>query len=88
MHASFDVNASGNAQNIVFADEGRLKMLEGAVSDTLSKWSFPKPEWGTERDRFASTSIAPTLKLTALSWLNASFSYRVIKSISAGSYAT
>ncbi|MGB6855416.1 MAG: TonB family protein, partial [Terracidiphilus sp.] len=47
VNASFDINAGGNAQNIVFADEGRLKMLEGAVSDTLSKWSFPKPEWGT-----------------------------------------
>jgi TonB family protein len=45
VHARFDVTAEGKTQNIVF-DEARLKMLQGAVSEAISKWNFPQPAWG------------------------------------------
>ena len=46
VHARFDVTADGKAQNIVFDDESRPKMLQGAVSEAISKWNFPQPAWG------------------------------------------
>jgi TonB family protein len=46
VHARFDVTADGKAQNIVFEDESKLGMLQGAVREAISKWSFPQPAWG------------------------------------------
>ena len=46
VHARFEVTADGRAQNIVFEDESKLKMLEGAVSDAILKWDFPQPARG------------------------------------------
>lgn len=46
VHASFDVTADGRTENIVFENGPRLKMLQGAVSEAMSKWNFPQPAWG------------------------------------------
>ena len=46
VHARFEVTAEGKAQGIVFQDEAHLKMLEGAVSEAVSKWNFPELTWG------------------------------------------
>jgi TonB family protein len=46
VRATFNITASGKVQNIEFQDGPRLKMLEGAVSDTMSIWSFPGLAWG------------------------------------------
>jgi TonB family protein len=46
VHAKFDVTADGRARNIVFENEPRLTMLQGAVSEAMSKWNFPQPAWG------------------------------------------
>jgi TonB family protein len=46
VHARFDIAADGRTRNIVFDDEARLKMLQGAVSEAILKWNFPQPAWG------------------------------------------
>lgn len=46
VQATFDVSADGKVQNIVFVNNGRLKMLEIAVSEAISKWIFPQSAWG------------------------------------------
>jgi hypothetical protein len=46
VHARFEVTADGKAQDVVFQDEQRLKMLEGAVNEAISKWNFPELSWG------------------------------------------
>ena len=43
---TFDVNLEGKAQNVAFADEERLKMIELGVRDAVLRWSFPKEAWG------------------------------------------
>ena len=46
VHASFDLTAVGKTQTIVFENGPRLKMLQGAVSEAMSKWNFPQAAWG------------------------------------------
>jgi protein TonB len=46
VQATFAVSADGKVQNIVFVSEPRLKMLELAVSEAVSKWNFPQSAWG------------------------------------------
>jgi protein TonB len=41
VEAKFEVNSDGKVQNIVFANEARLKMLQPAVIEAISKWEFP-----------------------------------------------
>jgi hypothetical protein len=46
VNVTFDVDMEGKAQNVAFADEGRLKMIEMGVKDAVMQWSFPKEAWG------------------------------------------
>jgi TonB family protein len=42
VEVSFDVDDRGDVQNIVFTNPPRLRMLQPAVAEALSKWNFPQ----------------------------------------------
>ncbi len=42
VEATFDIGADGIVRNVAFTSEPRLRMLEPAVSQSLSKWKFPE----------------------------------------------
>ncbi|HEY2467574.1 MAG TPA: energy transducer TonB [Terracidiphilus sp.] len=46
VEATFDVAEDGVVKNISFVNEPRLRMLQPAVSESLSKWKFPQSAWG------------------------------------------
>jgi TonB family protein len=46
VEATFDVGEDGVVRNINFVSESRLRMLQPAVSESISKWKFPEPAWG------------------------------------------
>ncbi len=46
VEATFEVGDDGLVRNIEFVSEPRVRLLEPAVSDALSKWKFPEPAWG------------------------------------------
>jgi len=46
VQVTFDVNEGGVARNIVFTNEPRLRMLQPAVAESLSKWRFPQSAAG------------------------------------------
>ena len=46
VRARFDVTTDGKTKNIAFDDETNTRMLQEAVRDAISKWSFPQPAWG------------------------------------------
>jgi TonB family protein len=46
VEATFDVGEDGVVRNINFVSESRLRMLQPAVIDSISKWKFPESVWG------------------------------------------
>jgi TonB family protein len=46
VEVSFDVDDGGGVQNIAFTNPPRLRMLQPAVAEALSKWNFPQPARG------------------------------------------
>jgi len=46
VEATFNVTGDGKVQDVTFLNEARLKMLQPAVSEAISKWTFPPEAWG------------------------------------------
>jgi protein TonB len=46
VEATFDVGEDGLVTNIEFVSEPKVRLLQPAVSDALSKWKFPESAWG------------------------------------------
>ncbi|HMG85493.1 MAG TPA: energy transducer TonB [Terracidiphilus sp.] len=46
VQATFEVGEDGVIRNISFVSEPRLRMLQPAVSESISKWKFSQSAWG------------------------------------------
>jgi len=46
VEATFDIDENGWVHHVGFLNDARLKTLQPAVSQAISKWSFPNSVWG------------------------------------------